>query len=59
VTYCPKDVLVISDDKTNTKGYYLPETAAPEACVACGLCELICPEFAIFVVEAAGATDGR
>ncbi|MFN2114677.1 MAG: 4Fe-4S binding protein [Anaerolineae bacterium] len=24
-----------------------------QACVACGLCELLCPEFAIFVQEVA------
>ena len=48
VEYCPKDVLELSKD-FNIKGYHPPEVVAPEACVHCQLCELLCPEFAIFV----------
>ncbi len=59
VTYCPRDVLAISESLTNSKGYHLPEPVAQAECVACGLCELICPEFAIYCVEIAEAIDGR
>jgi len=48
VEYCPKDVLELSKD-FNIKGYHPPEVVVPEACVHCQLCELLCPEFAIFV----------
>jgi 2-oxoglutarate ferredoxin oxidoreductase subunit delta len=47
IEYCPRDVLALSD-KFNAKGYHPPDVAKPDACVNCGLCELICPEFAIF-----------
>ena len=47
--YCPRDVLALSED-FNAKGYHPPYTAQPERCVNCDLCEMICPEFAIFCV---------
>jgi 2-oxoglutarate ferredoxin oxidoreductase subunit delta len=52
VRYCPRDVLELSDDM-NEKGYHPPRAVQPERCVACRLCELLCPEFCIFVVESA------
>ena len=45
--YCPKDVLEMSDE-FNSKGYHPPKIVNEEACVNCGLCETICPEFAIW-----------
>jgi 2-oxoglutarate ferredoxin oxidoreductase subunit delta len=48
VEYCPKDVLVMSE-YFNKKGYHPPEVSKPESCVECHLCEMLCPEFAIFV----------
>ena len=48
VEYCPKDVLVLSED-FNTKGYHPPEAVKADDCVHCQLCEMLCPEFAIFV----------
>ena len=51
IEYCPRQVLEFSPE-FNTKGYHPPRVAQPDACTFCGLCELICPDFAIFVVEA-------
>lgn len=56
VEYCPRDVLQISQ-KFNKKGYHYPEAIKEGACVDCNLCEVICPEFAIFTTcpdESAG-----
>lgn len=47
VEYCPHHVLELSG-KYNKKGYHPPAAARIEDCVSCGLCELICPEFAIY-----------
>ncbi len=51
VEYCPKDVLVMSE-AFNRKGYHPPEVVKAGLCLNCNLCEMICPEFAIFSVEA-------
>ena len=47
VEYCPVDVLELSAE-FNKKGYHPPIVKNPETCVNCGLCEMICPEFAIW-----------
>ena len=54
VEYCPRDVLVMSDD-FNRKGYHPPIVVKHNECVNCNLCEMICPEFAIFTVAQTGA----
>ena len=48
VEYCPKDVLEMSTE-FNVKGYHPPRVRIAEACVHCQLCEMLCPEFAIYV----------
>lgn len=62
VEYCPRHVLVLSK-RFNRKGYHPPEIAESGACVHCNLCEMICPEFAIFSWEvstpAAAGTGGE
>jgi 2-oxoglutarate ferredoxin oxidoreductase subunit delta len=51
VEYCPREVLEMSRE-FNRKGYHPPVIVDAGACVNCGLCEMICPEFAIFCVAA-------
>jgi 2-oxoglutarate ferredoxin oxidoreductase subunit delta len=50
VDFCPCGVLARSE-RFNSRGYHPPDIVAPEACAACHLCEILCPEFAIGVVE--------
>ena len=50
VEYCPKEVLVMSEE-FNRKGYHFPEVVRTGECVNCNLCEMICPDFAIFSVS--------
>jgi len=50
IEFCPNDVLVLSDE-FNPKGYHPPRVAETKCCIACRLCELICPEFAIYITE--------
>jgi 2-oxoglutarate ferredoxin oxidoreductase subunit delta len=51
VEYCPKEVLVMSEG-FNRKGYHPPEVVKSGECVNCNLCEMICPDFAIFSTAA-------
>ena len=55
VEYCPKDVLVMSEE-FNAKGYHPPKAVKSGECVNCSLCEMICPDFAIYSVEAGDET---
>jgi len=50
VETCPNGVLVRSD-KLSPKGYLIPEVGNIEKCVACRMCERICPDFAISIYE--------
>ncbi|MEM4545564.1 MAG: 4Fe-4S binding protein [Nitrososphaerota archaeon] len=52
IEFCPHSVLEKSD-KINYKGFHYPRVkpGKEDSCVACGICELICPDFAIFVKE--------
>lgn len=51
VEYCPKDVLELSEE-FNRKGYHPPKVVKEGECVNCKLCEMICPDFAIYSLEA-------
>lgn len=48
VAFCPRAVLQTSA-KFNSKGYHPPEVVKTGLCVDCRLCELMCPDFAIFL----------
>ena len=50
VDYCPRGVLELSHE-FNAKGYHPPLAVQPGRCVNCDLCEMICPEFAIFCLQ--------
>ena len=49
VEYCPRSALEMSDE-FNVKGYHPPRVTDDSLCVNCNLCEMLCPEFAIFCV---------
>ena len=51
VEFCPRSVLQMSTE-FNTKGYHYPEVVDQDNCVDCDLCEVICPDFAIFCLPA-------
>ncbi len=53
IEYCPTKVLQVSEH-LNEKGYHPPklvEEPPNKVCIACHLCELYCPDFAIVVEE--------
>jgi 2-oxoglutarate ferredoxin oxidoreductase subunit delta len=50
IEFCPNQVLEQSEE-FNSKGYHPPEVVNQAKCMACDLCQLICPEFAIYVTK--------
>ena len=49
IEFCPNEVLEVSRE-FNVKGYHPPMVVKEGECVNCNLCEIICPEFAIYTV---------
>ena len=59
VEYCPEGVLKL-DHAYNKKGYHPPVVIEGKECVMCRLCELLCPDFSIFITEeGAGVPEVR
>ena len=58
VEFCPQDRLAMSE-RTNSKGYHPPEVTEHSDCVNCGLCALLCPDFAIYVEDAGARTPDK
>lgn len=50
IEFCPVKMLEFSDD-VNSRGYHYPriKKGMEEACIACRICENLCPDFAIYV----------
>lgn len=49
---CPKDVLVMDEERLTPKGYH-PVYLLDDGCTGCALCALVCPEAAITVYREA------
>jgi 2-oxoglutarate ferredoxin oxidoreductase subunit delta len=49
--FCAQGCIIIRGDKFTPQGYLLPDFANPDKCTACGICEWMCPHFAIEVYK--------
>lgn len=49
VRACPKQLLKLSPDKLNAKGYHPVMITNVEACIACGSCFRTCPDTAFTI----------
>jgi 2-oxoglutarate ferredoxin oxidoreductase subunit delta len=50
IEFCPRDVLETSR-KVNQIGVHPPQVKDSSLCVGCGVCEDICPDFAIYLID--------
>lgn len=50
INFCPKKVLAPSKE-INNKGVHPPVPENPGECVSCRMCEVMCPDSAIFIIE--------
>lgn len=50
VPVCPKDILRLSADRINSKGYFPSECIDLDSCIGCTFCAVMCPDMAIEVV---------
>jgi 2-oxoglutarate ferredoxin oxidoreductase subunit delta len=49
VDACPQDVLALSKDDFNVKGYRPVELVDAEGCTGCSVCALVCPDVVLTV----------
>lgn len=49
IKFCPKDCIILSNEKRNSLGYPLAVFSNPDECTACGACALLCPQYSIEV----------
>jgi 2-oxoglutarate ferredoxin oxidoreductase subunit delta len=50
IHFCPKKVFEVGEE-VNDKGFVIPKIAHEDQCIKCKICELICPDLAIFVED--------
>lgn len=50
VSVCQTGVLELEGEKNN-QGMQTPSVVHPENCLNCGLCEMFCPDFAIWATS--------
>lgn len=48
IEVCQADVLEVSPT-VNDQGYNFPVVKDAEACLGCGMCEMLCPDFAVYI----------
>ena len=49
INACPKNIISLSKDRLNAKGYHPAELIDEAACVGCAACATMCPDTAITV----------
>lgn len=51
IPVCPKDIMVLSTDTINAKGYPPVTITAMQDCIGCGACAKVCPDAALSVFK--------
>jgi 2-oxoglutarate ferredoxin oxidoreductase subunit delta len=53
VDACPQDVLALSTERFNAKGYRPVQLVDPDGCTGCTICAIICPDVVFTVYREA------
>lgn len=48
---CPKKIVIINEEKINSKGYHPAGVKDANECIGCGFCRTICPDCAIEIIK--------
>ena len=48
-TVCPKQIIALSKEKINAKGYHPAQITDQDKCIACAFCATMCPDTVITV----------
>ena len=51
VYVCPRKILIISDNKVNSKGCHIANVTDTTKCIGCGSCTMICPKSVIKIIK--------
>jgi 2-oxoglutarate ferredoxin oxidoreductase subunit delta len=50
VHVCPTGALQNGSEIRSARGYLIPKTN-PEKCIICRMCEIVCPDFSVTILE--------
>jgi len=51
LSFCPKDIIEISEDHFNSRMLHYAIVVKPEECAGCRQCERLCPTVSLYILE--------
>jgi len=51
LSFCPKNIIEISEDKFNSRMLHYAIVVKPEECAGCRQCERLCPTVSLYILE--------
>jgi 2-oxoglutarate ferredoxin oxidoreductase subunit delta len=51
LSYCPKELIEISEDKFNSRMLHYAIVVKSEQCAGCRQCERVCPTVSLYILE--------